>query len=215
LSGGRRLIGSKRKETNEPKTYRTRVDAFEDHIERVLNPRAFIADRASLSFVSGLEELAAEIGKLSESDPARAVVLFEAFLAGCYAKAEEIDDSSGIFGPFVQELFCRWISARERDGADADDTARRLVGWMDDDPYGFCYRLEKEAGKVLSKRGLAAFIKQIRARYDGRARVNPRTGGGFREEPEYRRRRWSEALRALADRSGDGAKGLEGWRMVR
>jgi hypothetical protein len=63
---------------------------------------------------------------------------------------------------------------------------------MDDDPYGFCCRLEKEAGKDLSKKGLAAFIEQIRARYDGRARVNPRTGGGFREEPEYRRRRWDK-----------------------
>jgi tetratricopeptide (TPR) repeat protein len=176
---------------------RSRVEAFEDHIERVLNPGAFIADRASFSFVSGLEELAAEIGKLSESDPARGVALYEAFLAGCYAKAEEIDDSSGIFGQFVQALFCRWISARERDGADAEETALRLMGWMDDDPYGFCYRLEKEAGKVLSKKGLAAFIKQIRARYDGLAPVNPRTGGGIREEAEYRRRRWSEALRAL------------------
>jgi hypothetical protein len=81
--------------------HRSRVDALEDHIERMLSPGAFIADRSSFSFVSGIEELAAEIGKLSESDPARAVVLFEAFWAGCCAKVEKIDDSSGIFGPFV------------------------------------------------------------------------------------------------------------------
>ena len=68
-------------------------------------------------------------------DPARAVALYETFLAGCYEKVEELDDSSGSFGQFVDGLFC---------------------GWMDDDPYGFCYHLERNAAKVLDKKGLSA-----------------------------------------------------------
>jgi hypothetical protein len=36
----------------------------------------------------------------------RAVTLYELFLAGCYEKAEELDDSSGGFGMFVEGL-CR------------------------------------------------------------------------------------------------------------
>jgi len=32
------------------------------------------------------------------TDPARAVKLYETFLAGCHAKADELDDSTGSFG---------------------------------------------------------------------------------------------------------------------
>ena len=129
--------------------HRTKADPIEHEIERMLNPGAFISDRACFSFVSDLDEVAAKIANLTGSDPARAVALYETFLAGCYEKAEEIDDSSGSFGQFVDELFCGWIKARQAAGADPDETASRLLGWMDDDPYGFCYHLEKDAAKVV------------------------------------------------------------------
>ena len=58
-------------------------------------------------------------------------------------------------------------------GADPDETASRLIGWMEDDPYGFCYHLEKDAAKVMDKTGRTAFVKQIRARFDSAAKATP------------------------------------------
>ena len=166
---------------------RGRPDPLERQIELALSPGTFIRDQASFSFVSGLEEVAATIGKLTRTDPERATALCETFLAGCYEKAEELDDSSGSFGQFAVDLICAWIKARQASGADPDETAARLLAWMDDDPYGFCYHLEKDAAKVLDKAGLAAFEKRIRARFEA-ASAEP-SGHGYR--------RWSEVLRAL------------------
>jgi hypothetical protein len=73
-------------------------------------------------------------------------------------------------------------------------SAARLLAWMDDDPYGFCLGLEKDVAGVLSKAGLAALARQVRARFD--ARVPPgREALGL--GPAYARRRWGEALRTL------------------
>ena len=174
-----------------------KADPIEQVIERALNPGAFISDGGCFSFVSDLDEVAAKIAKLTRSDPARAVALYETFLAGCYEKAEEIDDTSGNFGQFVGHLHCGWIRARQADGADPDETATCLLGWMEDDPYGFCYHIEKDAAKVFDKAGLAAFVKQIRARFAGAEKTAPKSDGSFSDRPEYLRRRWGGVLRTL------------------
>jgi len=147
--------------------------------------------------VSDLEGVAAKIAKLISSEPARAAALYETFLAGCYEKAEELDDSSGSLGQFVHELCCGWVKARQAESADPDETASRLLGWMDDDPYGFCYDLERDAAKVFHKAGLAAFVKQVRARFDSAAAATLKADGALGDRPEQLRRRWGEALRAL------------------
>jgi hypothetical protein len=54
--------------------------------------------RASGLCAGELDELVSRIAKLEATEPARAVALYEAFLAGCYGKIEEVDDSSGSFG---------------------------------------------------------------------------------------------------------------------
>jgi hypothetical protein len=64
--------------------------------------------------------------------------LYEAFLAGCAAKADELDDSSGSLGQFAHDLICSWIEARQASGADPDQRVATLLAWMDDDPYAFC-----------------------------------------------------------------------------
>jgi len=165
---------------------RGKVDPIERQIEVTLRPGEFIHDRACISFVSGLEEVAANIGKVTAMEPARSVTLCEAFLAGCHAKADELDDSSGSFGQFAKDLICRWIKARHAAGAGPDDTAAKLLGWMDNDPYAFCYQIEKEVARAFDKAGLAAFERLIRARFE----ATP-------SEPEYDRRRWSDVLRAV------------------
>lgn len=176
---------------------RGKADPLEDEIELALNPGAFIPDRACFSFVSDLDGVAAKIAKLTRRDPARAVTLYETFLAGCYEKAAELDDSSGSLGQFIDELFCGWIKARQAAGADPADTAVRLLVWIDDDPYGFCYHLERDAAKAFDKAGLAAFERQIQARFDAAAKAKPDPAGSFRSNPDYVRGRWGEVLRTL------------------
>jgi hypothetical protein len=141
-----------------------------------------------------LEEVENDVAGLTSTAPARAATLYEVFLAGCFEKAAELDDSSGSFGMFVADLFCGWVKARQPVGADPKETAAWLLAWMDDDPYGFCSGLEKDVAGVLSKAGLAALARQVRARFD--AQVPPgRQALGL--GPAYARRRWGEALRAL------------------
>lgn len=78
-----------------------------------MEPGSFVSYRACWPFLEGLEEVAAEVAGLVDTAPARAVTLYETFLAGCHEKAEEVDDSGGGFGMFVGELFCGWIRARQ------------------------------------------------------------------------------------------------------
>ncbi|MDT8319273.1 MAG: hypothetical protein RQ826_01965 [Xanthomonadales bacterium] len=176
---------------------RPQGDLIEQEIELVLNPGAFIPYRASFSFVSDLDEVAAKIARLVSSDPARAATLYETFLAACYLKIEELDDSSGNFGEFVENLYCGWIEARQADGADPDETASRLLTWIDQDDYGFCYGLEMAAVKVFDKPNLSAFVKRVRARFDAAAQKSVKEDDTFWERPDYLCRQWGEILRTL------------------
>ena len=162
------------------------ANPIEFRIELALRPGEFIGDRACFSFVSGLDAIVAEVRALTGSDPVRAAALCEAFLAGCHQKAEELDDSSGSFGQFVQDLICLWIKARQGSGAVANTTASTLLAWMDDDPYAFC-QIEKDAAAAFNRAGLAAFEKQVRVRFEA---VSGEPSG-------YPYRRWSEVLRAI------------------
>ncbi len=165
----------------------SKADPIERQIELALRPGEFIYDRACISFVSGLEEVAARIGEVATTEPARAVALYEAFLAGCHVKVEQLDDSSGSFGQFAQDLICGWIKARQAADASAHETATTLLAWMDDDPYAFCYEIEKSAPAAFDKAGLAAFEKQVRARLEATST----------EPSGYPYRRWCEILRAI------------------
>lgn len=175
----------------------TKVDSIEQEIEHALKPGSFISDCACFSFTSDLDEVSAKIARLMSSNPSRAVALYETFLAASYAKAEELDDSSGSFGQFVDELYCGWIKARQAQNANPEETASRLIAWMENDDYGFAYHLEKHAAEVLDKANLAAFVKQIRARFDAASKATSNMDGKHKERPEYLRRRWGEVLRTL------------------
>lgn len=164
-----------------------KADPIERKIELALHPGAFIRYGECFSFVSGLEEVAATIDKLIATDPVRAAALYESFLAGCHAKADELDDSTGSFGQFAQDLICRWIKARQTAGAERDKIASTLLAWMDDDPYAFCYGIEKDAAAAFDQAGRAAFEKLSRARFEAAS-----------EAPAgYEYRRWSDILRAI------------------
>ncbi len=180
-----------------------RRDPLETAIEIALQPGSFIAYRAGSDFVSSLEEVAGQIEALGRTDARRAVGLFETFLAGCYEKAEELDDSSGSFSMFVVSLHCGWIRARQAASAEADETARLLLWRMENDPHGFASSIERDAVKVMSKDGLTAFERQVKARFESKDVVERSSDHLPRGDPAYLRRRRGEILRAIYTRQRD------------
>jgi tetratricopeptide (TPR) repeat protein len=174
-----------------------RPDPLEGEIERALQPGRFVSRSAGFEFLSGLEAVAARIGAIVRTAPGRAVALYEAFLAGCYEKAEEYQDWGRDFGPFVETLFCGWIRARQAADANRDETAARLLAWMDDDPYSFCDRLEEEAAKAFDRAGLAAFERQVRGRLDAAVQASSEGSASTRWDADAARRRWGDVLRTL------------------
>lgn len=178
---------------------RRRRDPIEHAMELALRLGGFVDYGAAWSFVTRLEEVEGQIEKLLHHEPEHAIDLYETFIAGCYEKADEIDDSSGNFGMFVEDLFCGWIKARQAAGADAEKTAERLLNWMDKDDYGFCYQLEREAVKVLTKKGLSPFAAQVRSRFVAAVRSSrpPKDNQDTRHSTSYRRRYWGGVLKTI------------------
>jgi hypothetical protein len=172
-----------------------RVRRLERAIEAALAPGQFIGWRSSSEFLSGLEDVAAAIEPLIRSAPAQAAELYEAFLAGCWEKAEEIDDSGGDLGRFAKDLVCGWLRARQAMGADADETSRLLLARYDDDPYGFLYEAEKDLAKALDRPGLAAFERIVRSRWE---EVSAARDGGA----PGRELSWRDVLKAIYEAQG-------------
>jgi hypothetical protein len=174
-----------------------RGEPIERELELALKPGNFISHNACFSFVSDLDGVANKIAELFSSDPARAVTLYETFLAAGYVKIEELDDSSGSFDQLVGDLYCGWIDAHQAAGGDPDETASRLLTWAAQDDYGFCYQLEKEVVKAFNKANLAAFVKLVRARFDAAVKKSERKDDKHRESSDYLRRRRGEVPRTL------------------
>jgi hypothetical protein len=174
-----------------------RRDPMDNVIESALDPGSFIGWREGSSFVSELGSLEREIATVVNSDPVRAVALYETFLAGCHAKADEVDDSDGEFGTFAGGLYCGWIRARQAAGADRGETARLLLAWMDDDPYGFCNHLELSAVKVLDRAGRKAFEGEVRARFDKECAAAGERKRTAALNANFARDRWGGMLKAL------------------
>jgi hypothetical protein len=173
---------------------------MERSIEAALQPGHFIAWNEGYAFTSGLRQAEGEIARLAASDPMRAVALYETFIAGCNEKAEEVDDSDGELGMFAGGLFCGWIKARQAAGADRSETAKLLLAWMDDDPYGFCNDLGRDAVKVLDRAGLKAFEQEVRARFDQASAAIDKREDRVRN---YECQRWGEILKSIYSQQRD------------
>ncbi len=179
-------------------------DPVEAAIEEALCPGRYVSEHASFSLVSELESVAARIAGAA---PERAARLYETFIAACYEKADEVDDSSGFFGTFGGSLFSRWVTARQAASADPADTVARLLAWMAKDQYGFWSHVEDDIASALDEAGRAACAGHLECLLD--------TG----TEPAFTRRQLDKLLRAvyiaqrdenayiaLAERSGLTAK---------
>jgi hypothetical protein len=144
-----------------------KLDPLERSIVRAMLPDRFISYQYGSEFVGSLERVKDQIDALVASGEAeRAVNLYESMIAGCYEKADEIDDSNGYLGDFAESLFCAWIKARQAANADPEETARRIWKWMKKDDYGFCNKLEREASRVFNCSGLKAFERIVRNEHD-------------------------------------------------
>jgi len=117
---------------------------FERLIETALTPGRFVSYNASFSFVRDLEAAEQRLAKGLSMDPAQAVAFYETFLAGCYEKAEEIDDSSGCFGDFVGKLHCS-VAAMRRAMPPGLSTAQHPSTYAYDDLMKYVPKAERAA----------------------------------------------------------------------
>ena len=144
-----------------------RTHSLVEVVERSLAPGAFIPYSQSWDFVRQLEQVKSQLDRMAKADEVRQVVgVYEVFLAGCYDKAAEIDDSGGNLSMFFQELLISWVKARQRAGADPTKTVRCILQWMDHDEYGFCYGIEGDVAKALNKTGLDIFKSSFESRLE-------------------------------------------------
>jgi len=143
------------------------TDPLERDIEVAFDPGEYIGWREMAQFIRDLEHVAASINDVVLSgDVGRGVQLYEAFIAGCHLKANEIDDSSGHFSGLVTHLVRSWIRARQVAKADPLETARTLYDWHDRDDYGYFSWIERMSVDALDSAGVAAFEQVARERYE-------------------------------------------------
>ncbi|MGB2984645.1 MAG: DUF6880 family protein [Phycisphaerae bacterium] len=146
---------------------RRKADPLIQAVERALDPGRFVSYGASWEFVRQLEEVKSALDGLVETGEAeRAVHLYELFLAGCYEKAEEIDDSGGTLGQFFAELFVSWIKARQKADCRSEETVKQILRWMENDDYGFCFDIEEEVAKALDREGGRLFRQHLEDRFE-------------------------------------------------
>jgi hypothetical protein len=176
-------------------------NAIESAIESALQPGRFIAWNQEGAFVADLEEVERDVAALIDSDPARAAHLYEAFIAACYLKANEIH-SEWEFGNFIGELASRWIWARQAGGVDHVETARTLLSWIDRDDYGFFNDLGSDAVKVLDADGLTAFEKEVHDRFEMARRDQNGQSGSYSSD------HWAQTLKSIYVQQGSVEKYL-------
>ena len=103
-------------------------DPFALALEQALDLGQFVSYSQSWDFVRDLERAKGTLDALVDQGEAeRAVSLYETFLAGCYEKAEEIDDSGGNLGAFFETLFISWVDVRQKAGPSLTTSLRQFL----------------------------------------------------------------------------------------
>jgi hypothetical protein len=155
---------------------------IEQQIELALHPGHFVPAQDSFDLIEDLDRVRESIAALLPREAKRAAALCETFLAGCAAKAEEVDDSHGNFGDFAQSLICDWVRARRAAGQDAAETVRTLLRWKAKDEHSFFYGIEHQLAETFNRIERAAFTDAVRARFDEEFK---KAGGPGGPRPHY------------------------------
>lgn len=164
-------------------------DPLLSEIEQELCLGRFIRYGDMFDFVRHLEQVEQRLAALvSDGEAERAVELYEAFLAGCYEKIEECDDSGCNLSMFWDDLFCGWVKARQAAGLPAAETVQQILKWKKNDPYGFCCDIEKDVAKVLDDDAYEMLIAHFRSAVeDGLADLQaPKPGAIFEYDNSIR-----------------------------
>jgi hypothetical protein len=155
--------------------------------------------------VGDLEAIEGEVAKLGETEPARAVTLYEGLIGACLEKLEELeDDGAEDLAAFVGDLFQGWIRTRQAAGDDADETAAILVRRERDIAWGL--ELSDVAANALDAPGAAAYVRALRCEL-ARARElaaleaeKPQREGSY---VCFRENSWARTLRRFLAARGD------------
>ena len=187
-------------------TRHIKCDPLRAEIETALRFGDFIRYDAMFAFTDELDQVERKLQALVTGGEAeRALALYEVFLAGCYEKIEEGDDSSGDLGMFWDSLFRGWVLARQAAGCRADETVRLILKWKATDQYGFCYDIEKEVASILDAEGYALLVAQMqRSLQDKEATAQGATADKF-SEPVIAAQIASAALKEVYRARGDAA----------
>lgn len=136
-------------------------------IEESLDCGRFIPYRTNWTFIEGLQRIKSQIDNLvKQGDAAQAVSLYELFIAGCYEKMEELDDSGGNMGMFFEELFYSWVAARQSANLEPEETVNQILKMMDNDEYGLCYKIENKLAAILDKEEIFHFEEKVYTRFE-------------------------------------------------
>jgi hypothetical protein len=142
---------------------RTKAHPLIKEIKSAMMLGQFIPYGDMSEFVQDLESIEKKLEVMAGRDGNHvAVELYETFLAACYEKVEETDDSGGYFGMFFQDLFVGWVKARQAAALPEADTVSQIVKWKQNDCYGLCHEIEKEIGRVLSPVCFDLFAKHFK-----------------------------------------------------
>jgi tetratricopeptide (TPR) repeat protein len=137
-------------------------DPLRAEIETTLRFGDFVGYDAMFSFTDELDQVERKLQALVAGGEAeRARVLYEVFLAGCYEKIEEVDDSSGGLSMFWDSLFRGWVLARQSSGCPAAETVRLILKWKATDAYGYCHDIEKEVSGILDAEGYDLLVAHM------------------------------------------------------
>lgn len=169
--------------------------SWETEMESALQPGEYIGYRDEDDFLDRLRKIETGIARLKPCQ--KAVELYETFLAGCYAKADDVKDDLGGFSGFVESLYLGWIRARQKDGLDPQETVEKLLKWKENDRYGYASDIEGKASKVLDRKGLAALEAILLDRLRPRPGERPPN-----REHEYQQIRLTETLKTLYAEKG-------------
>jgi hypothetical protein len=79
------------------------------------------------------------------------------FLAGCYDKPADFDDSDGDLEVFVVRLHGACLRARQAASVAPDETAELRLDQAENDPYGFADDVDEQTLQMMDVGGFAAF----------------------------------------------------------
>jgi tetratricopeptide (TPR) repeat protein len=188
------------------KTRDKKRDPLRAEIEQALRFGDFVRYDAMFAFTDELDQVERKLQALVAGGEAeRALALYEVFLAGCYEKIEECDDSSGGLGMFWDSLFRGWVLARQAAGCPATETLRLIVKWQATDQYGFCHDIEKEVAGVLDAEGYALLVAHMqRSLQERTAKAQGHSADRF-SEPAIAAQLSAAALKEVYRARGDVA----------